>query len=53
MNGWKTWVAAIGMIIYAIAYEGLYNNNWASAVQLILAALALIGIGSKIDKIKN
>jgi hypothetical protein len=53
MEGWKTWLAAIGMILYGIGVEGFINGNWAAAVQMILAALALIGIGSKIDKAKS
>jgi hypothetical protein len=53
MSGWKTWLAVIGMIMYAVFYEGVFLGNWANAVQLILAALALIGIGSKLDKVKK
>jgi hypothetical protein len=53
MEGWKTWLAVIGMILYAVGVEGFLHNNWAACIQMILAALALIGIGSKIDKAKS
>lgn len=53
MSGWKTWLAALGTLLYGILFEGLYNGNWANAVNYILAALALVGIGSKLDKVKS
>lgn len=53
MQGWKTWIAALGSILYGVLFEGIYNNNWASAVNYILAGLALIGLGNKLDKVKS
>jgi hypothetical protein len=53
MQGWKTWLAVIGMILYAVLFEGIYNNNWAKAIELIIAAMALIGLGSKLDKVRS
>ena len=44
MEGWKTWLAVIGMILYAVFYQGLFLNDWATALQTILYAIALIGI---------
>jgi len=52
MDGWKTWVAVIGMVLYGIGVEGIYNNNWASAVNYVLGALALLGIGGKLSKMR-
>ena len=53
MQGWKTWIAVIAMILYAVAYEGLFNSNWVKAMEIIIAAIALIGIGHKLDKVKS
>jgi len=53
MDGWKTWLAVIGTILYGITVEGIYNNNWASAVTYVLAGLALLGIGGKLTKINK
>jgi len=53
MQGWKTWLAVIGMILYAVFYQGIFLGDWSNAVQLILAAIALLGIGSKLDKAKK
>lgn len=58
MKGWKTWVAAIGTILTglgliaaALTKEGGFSiENLQSGVQTILAGLALIGIGHKLEK---
>ena len=53
MTGWKTWVAVAGTFIYGVGVEGIYNNNWMSAVNYIMAAMALLGIGGKLSKIEK
>ena len=60
MGGWKTWVAGIGtiltglgMIAAAATKEGGFSFEAAQGgVQTVLAGLAVIGIGHKIDRIK-
>lgn len=57
MGGWKTWAAAIGMIL---AGAGLITTGSLAdpvdvdkileGAQMILAGLALIGIGHKLEK---
>lgn len=55
MKGWKTWAAALGMIFTGLAQiaNAVINEGDASVnsgIELILAGLALIGIGHKIEK---
>lgn len=49
MKGWKTWAAAIGLMALG-AYEIKATGNVESGTQKILAGLAVIGIGHKIEK---
>ena len=51
MNGWKTYLAAVLSIFYGIGFEGLYANDWTSAVTYILAGLGLLGIRSALTKV--
>jgi len=53
MTGWKTITAAVVSMLYGIGFEGIYNNNWMSAVNYILAGMALFGIGGKLSKIEK
>jgi len=57
MAGWKTWLAAIGMIATGVGLVigGFLADpqNWEmvqNGITMILAGLALIGIGHKIEK---
>lgn len=48
MTGWKTWAAAGGLTALAIAQW--QTGDKVGAVEKLSAALALIGIGHKIEK---
>ena len=57
MTGWKTWVAAIGsmasgvaMIAQAFIGDVIQMDKVQEGVLLIIAGLALAGIGHKIEK---
>ncbi len=57
MGGWKTWVSAIGLILTglglvasAFASEPLDVARLTEGVTTIMAGLAVIGIGHKIEK---
>ena len=60
INGWKTYVAAagtiltgLGMIASGLTKEGGFSfENIQGGVQTVLAGLALVGVGHKLDKIK-
>jgi hypothetical protein len=49
--GWKTYLAAVLSILYGVGFEGLYANNWASAINYILAGFSLIGVRSALTKV--
>jgi hypothetical protein len=54
MRGYRTYITAGAMIIYATVVLGLDNGNWAEAIPMILSALALIGIRAGIkNEIRN
>jgi 1,4-dihydroxy-2-naphthoate octaprenyltransferase len=53
MSGWKTYTAAILSILYGVFFCGFYQNNWSEAITYVLAGLGLLGIGNKLEKIKN
>ena len=48
MGGWKTWVAAIATA--ALGILDVIDGNPETGVQKIVAAIALVGIGHKIEK---
>lgn len=60
MSGWKTWVAGIGtvltglgMIGAALTKEGGFAfADLQNGMQTVLAGVAVLGIGHKIDRIK-
>ena len=60
MGGYKTWIAAIGtiltglgMISACLTKEGGFSfENIQGGVQTVLAGLALVGVGHKLDRIK-
>lgn len=53
MSGWKTISAGIITIAYGIVVQGIYNQNWTTALELVLAGLAILGLGHKLDKLKK
>ena len=60
MHGWKTWVAAIGMIatgvsvlISGVLAEGVDAEKVKEGIMIIFAGLAMVGIGHKIEKNKE
>jgi len=53
MSGWVTWVAVISMILYAVGYQGLFLGDWATAIQTIIYAFSLLGIGRKLTKLEK
>jgi hypothetical protein len=44
MRGYRTYLTAAAMVIYAVVVLGIDNGNWLEAIPMILTALALIGI---------
>jgi hypothetical protein len=52
MQGWKTIVAGVISIAYGLV-EIIINGNVQSGFQFIMAGLAILGIGHKLDKIKK
>ena len=48
MKGWKTWAAALGALILGIV--DIVNGAVETGITKIVGALALIGIGHKIEK---
>ena len=50
MKGWITWIAALGTAILGIV--DIISGNTEAGVQKLVAAIALVGIGRKIEKVK-
>jgi len=48
MKGWKTWIAVAGMIVMGISE--IVSGSAESGITKIVGALALIGLGHKIEK---
>lgn len=48
MKGWKTWLAAA--CTAGLGVVSIYNGDVEAGVQQIAAALALVGLGHKIEK---
>jgi len=44
LKGKKTYIVALAMIAYAGVVHGWQNNDWVSANQLIMEALAISGL---------
>lgn len=49
MSGWKTWLAVVAGLTSG-AYQ-IIIGNYNEGIVLIMGALALLGIGGKLDKI--
>ena len=60
LTGWKTYTAGagailtgLGMIAAAVSKEGGFSfDNLQAGIQTVLAGLAVVGIGHKLDRIK-
>lgn len=57
MSGWKTWAAGIGMILFGlgmvgkgIAADPVSQDDIKAGAESVLAGLAILGIGHKIEK---
>jgi hypothetical protein len=48
MKGWKTWIAALCM--GALGIMSILDGNTETGLQQIVGALALVGLGHKLDK---
>lgn len=48
MTGWKTWLAAACMA--GLGVVSVVSGDTAGGVQQVIAALALVGVGHKIEK---
>lgn len=51
MSGWKTWLAVIGGLITGASL--IVNGKIQEGITMILGALALLGIGGKLDKLNK
>lgn len=51
MSGWKTWFAVVSGVMAGVTQ--IINGNYQEGIMLILAALALIGIGGKLSRIET
>ena len=58
MSGWKTYLAGIGTILLGVSQVAMAlgapeaGTSINGGVQTVLAGLAIVGIGHKIDKAK-
>jgi len=50
MNGRKTYIVGIAMIVYAVAGVASQSHDFNSAIELILEALAIMGLRHGISK---
>lgn len=50
LNGNKTWLAGLGLIVYAIAGFVTGNLDFDHAAERLLEGLAIVGIGHKFEK---
>lgn len=51
LSGYKTYLVAFAMIVYAVVIEGWQNNNWALAAEMIFAALGFGALRSGIKTV--
>ncbi|EKD36940.1 MAG: hypothetical protein ACD_75C01318G0008 [uncultured bacterium] len=51
MKGWKTWLAVV--CTAGLGVVSLMNGDTAAGLQQLTAALAMIGLGHKIEKAKK
>ncbi len=51
MKGWKTWLAAIGSILWGVGgfLAGLHGPD--AAAGFVVGGMGMIGIGHKLDRI--
>lgn len=50
MSGWKTWLAFVSAVVYAIGGFIAGSHDAQTMIQLLIGALAIIGIGHKVEK---
>jgi hypothetical protein len=48
MGGWKTWTGAVGLVLMGIS--AILDGNPDAGIMRIVEALALVGIGHKLEK---
>jgi len=53
LEGKKTYIAGILMILYGLGVEGYYAGDWARGIKTALAGFALIGGRSAAKKIED
>lgn len=54
MSGWKTLVAGISTLLYAIGQFIYLDFTFNQEIfNYIITALAILGVGHKLDKMKN
>lgn len=50
VNGWKTYLVAGAMALYAVCYLGWYEGNWDEAWKVIMEAGAISGLRHALTK---
>jgi hypothetical protein len=51
MGGWKTWLAAIGSIVWGVGGYLSGAHELDAAAAFVSGGLAMIGLGHKLDKL--
>lgn len=51
INGYKTYLVAVVTIIYAVVGVGISQNDWGSAVNMILGATGLGALRHGVSKV--
>lgn len=44
LSGKKTYLVALVMVLYAVVYYGVQENDWGAAGKMVLEALGLAGL---------
>lgn len=50
IDGYKSYMAAVALALYAIFYVGFYEGNWSEVPKSLMEAAVLAGIRSAIAK---
>jgi len=50
MSGWKTWMAAIGSVLWGVGGFLAGQHDADALMQFVVAGLGLVGIGHKIER---
>jgi len=51
LQGYKTYIVSGAMVLYAIIVLGWQQNNWNSALEMILTALGISGLRSGVNSL--